>query len=295
MIAYVNRLGAAAPQAAALPDPAGVSVWSLDTTSDVVGGLRVADAERTLDAAERERAGRLVRPADRQRYRASHLGLRVLLGNALGLPPEAVELGREDCHCCGEPHGRPVVVGGGVRFSLSHSGDVAYVALAAVPVGVDVEAVPSAAAVADVLNTLHARETAELRALPEAARPPALARLWARKEAYLKATGAGLALGLAEPYVGSAQAPAPVAGWDLSDLPAPAGYAAALAVRENEPRAVRENAPQAARENRPHAVRENAPHAVGEAVPRAVRTAAPRAVRTAAPPAVGEAASDERR
>ncbi|RSS80710.1 4'-phosphopantetheinyl transferase superfamily protein [Streptomyces sp. WAC06614] len=235
MIEYVNRLGSDAPQADALPDPGRVSVWALDTTADVVGGLAVAGAERVLDAAEQERAVRLVRPADRQRYRASHLGLRVLLGGALGLPPERVELGREDCHCCGGPHGRPVVVGGGVRFSLSHSGDVAYVALAPVPVGVDVEAVPGPAAVADVLNTLHPRETAELRALPEDGRPSALARLWARKEAYLKATGAGLALGLTDPYVGSAATPAPVAGWDLSDLPAPDGYAAALAVQQPGP------------------------------------------------------------
>ncbi|MBW5485057.1 4'-phosphopantetheinyl transferase family protein [Streptomyces bambusae] len=234
MIAYVSRLDGTAPGFDALADRQGPSVWSLDTTLDVVGGLRVADAAATLDAAERERAGRLLRPGDRHRYLASHLGLRVLLGGVLGVAPEEVELVREDCRCCGEPHGRPAVAGDGVQFSLSHSGDIAYLAVADEPVGVDVEKVPSPAAVADVLPTLHPAETAELRALADAGRPPALARLGARKEAYLKATGAGLAFGVDEPYVGSAPAPAPLPGWSLADLPAPAGYAAAVAVRERD-------------------------------------------------------------
>ncbi|MFJ3924763.1 4'-phosphopantetheinyl transferase family protein [Streptomyces sp. NPDC090022] len=232
MIEYVNQLGAAAPRSGALPAGRAVSVWSLDTTLDVVGGHPVADALPLLDGAERTRAGKLLRVGDRHRYLASHLGLRLLLGGFLGLAPERVELTREDCPCCGEPHGRPAVVGGAAHFSLSHSGDLAYLAFARVPVGVDVEAVPGPDAVADVLTSLHPDESAELRALSDADRPAALARLWSRKEAYLKGTGTGLALGLADPYVGSAPDPAPVTGWTLSDLPAPAGYAAALAVRD---------------------------------------------------------------
>lgn len=120
--------------------------------------------------------------------------------------------------------------GGGVHFSLSHSGDVAYFAFAAVPVGVDVEEVPGPDAVADLLGSLHPAETAELTALAMPERRAALGRVWARKEAVLKAVGTGIALGLAEPYVGSAPAPAPVPDWILTDLPAPEGYTAALAV-----------------------------------------------------------------
>ncbi len=97
----------------------------------------------------------------------------------------------------------------------------------------DIEETPGADAVADVLGSLHPAETAELAALAPPRRPAALARLWCRKEACLKAAGTGLALGLAEPYVGSAPAPAPVTGWILTDLPAPDGYAAALAVADH--------------------------------------------------------------
>ncbi|MER6782734.1 MULTISPECIES: 4'-phosphopantetheinyl transferase superfamily protein [unclassified Streptomyces] len=231
MSTYVNRLGEDAPRTGEPPAGTAVAVWSLDTTLDVVGGHRVDAALSLLDAGERERAGRLLRAGDRHRYLASHVGLRVLLGGYLGLAPQEVALVREDCPCCDGPHGRPAVAGGAVQFSLSHSDDLAYLAFAAVPVGVDVEAVPSAAAVADVLHALHPAETAELSALPAQERPEALARLWSRKEAYFKGTGTGLALGLAEPYVGSGPAPSAVPGWHLTDLPAPAAYAAALALR----------------------------------------------------------------
>ncbi|MFI5986413.1 4'-phosphopantetheinyl transferase family protein [Streptomyces sp. NPDC051555] len=231
MIEYVNQLGGGAPRIGALPQGSAVSLWALDTTLDVVGGHRVAEALSLLDAAERDQAGRRRQQADRHRYLASHVGLRVLLGGYLGLAPERVSLVREVCPCCGGPHGRPAVAGGAIHFSLSHSGDLAYFAFSRVPLGVDVEAIPSPEAVRDVLHTLHPDETAELKALPESGRPLALSRIWCRKEAYLKATGTGLALGLVDPYVGSAPAPAAVAGWTLTDLPAPRGYAAALAVQ----------------------------------------------------------------
>ncbi|MCJ1677258.1 4'-phosphopantetheinyl transferase superfamily protein [Streptomyces sp. APSN-46.1] len=232
MSEYVNQLSGGAPLIGALPPgSATAAVWSLDTTLDAVGGFRIDDALPLLDAAERDRAGRLLRDGDRQRYLASHVGLRVLLGGYLGLAPEKVSLMREDCLCCGAPHGRPAVADGGLHFSLSHSGDLAYFAFAAVPVGIDVEGIPDAAAVADVLTALHPAEAAEVTALPEADRRVALARVWSRKEAYLKGTGAGLSLGLADPYIGAAPAPAEVPGWTLTDLPAPLEYAAALALR----------------------------------------------------------------
>ncbi|MGR4878980.1 4'-phosphopantetheinyl transferase family protein [Streptomyces sp. LARHCF249] len=231
MIDHVNELGDGAPRTGPPPEGGAVAVWALDTLRESVGGRPVAGAEAVLDPAEQERAGRLLRPADRHRYLASHLGLRVLLGSYLGLAPQEVALVRETCPCCGGPHGRPAVAGGPLHFSLSHSGDLAYLAFAAVPVGIDVEETPSAEALVDLLPLLHPAETAELNALPEADRLPALARVWCRKEACLKADGTGLALGLTDPYVGSAPTPAPVQGRTLRDLPAPAGYAAALAVR----------------------------------------------------------------
>lgn len=157
MTDYVNQLGGDALRTGPLPEGAAVAVWALDTGLDVVGGIAVAEAARVLDAGELKQAGLKHRPADRHRYTASHIGLRVLLGGHLGVAPAEVVLVREDCPSCAGPHGRPAVAGGGVHFSLSHSGDVAYVALAPQPVGVDIEEYPSAQAVADVLGNLHPR------------------------------------------------------------------------------------------------------------------------------------------
>ncbi|MFC6985206.1 4'-phosphopantetheinyl transferase family protein [Streptomyces cirratus] len=235
MTVYVNQLGGDLPRVGPPPEGEAVTVWALDTGRSVVAGHAVEEAAAVLDAAERERAGRLVRLTDRHAYLASHLGLRALLGAYLGQAPADVCLIREECPCCGGPHGRPAVAGGGLHFSLSHTAGVAYVAFAAIPVGVDVEGTPGAAVVTDVLSTLHPAETAELTALAEADRPVALGRLWARKEAVLKATGAGLARGVAEPYVGSGPTPARVTGWTLRDLPAPPDYAAAVALAGPEP------------------------------------------------------------
>ncbi|MDX3540988.1 4'-phosphopantetheinyl transferase superfamily protein, partial [Streptomyces sp. MB09-01] len=207
MIERVNQLGSQTTRTGPPPTGAGVSVWSWNTMADLVGGHPVQEAGTVLDADERGRAERMVRPADRHRYLASHLGLRVLLGSHLGLAPQDIRLIREDCPCCGGPHGRPAVADTALHFSLSHSGDMAYLALAARPVGVDIEAIPSPQAVADVINALHPAETAELNALAVERRPVALARLWARKEAVLKATGTGLALGLTDPYVGTHPTP----------------------------------------------------------------------------------------
>ncbi|MFJ7156701.1 4'-phosphopantetheinyl transferase family protein [Streptomyces sp. NPDC101118] len=235
------ELGGDAPGTGPGDRPTGgaVELWRLDTTREVVGGVRVddgllaGDGPGLLDAAERSRAARLVRDLDRRRYLAAHVGLRVLLGGYLGVPAGEVAFVREDCPGCGAPHGRPAPAGplaGTLHFSLSHSGDAALMAFSGRPVGVDVEAVPDAEATADLVETLHPREAAELLALPEEARPPLLGRVWARKEAYLKGTGMGLAKGLRDPYMGTAGLPAPTPGWAVRDVTAPAGFAAAVAV-----------------------------------------------------------------
>ncbi|WP_030773485.1 4'-phosphopantetheinyl transferase family protein [Streptomyces sp. NRRL F-2664] len=229
MIEYVHQLGAAPAVAGPAPTTATPVVWALNTTIDVVGGHPVADADSVLDGEERERAARFHHPGLAHRYVASHLALRILLGIHLDRAPRTIRLGREDCPCCGAPHGRPNIPGNPLHFSLSHSGDHAYIALATTPVGVDIEEHPTPQTITDVLHLLHPTETQELTALPAERRTTALARCWARKEACLKAAGTGLANGLADPYVSTLPRPSAVPGHYLTDLPAPADYAAALA------------------------------------------------------------------
>ena len=204
----------------------------------VLGGAR--EAAVVLDAGELERAGRFRRAVDRERYTAAHLMLRRVLGGYLGLPPGQVAFTREPCPCCGAPHGRPAPAdtASGLHFSLSHAGPLVLVAVAAREVGADVEALPEPATVADLATVLHPAERAELAEAAGTDRlPREFARLWTRKEAYLKGIGSGLGRAPELDYVGSRQ-PAP-AGWALADLDLPAGFAAAVALRGDAPVLVR--------------------------------------------------------
>ena len=209
-----------------------IRVWLGWADSDV---YRDADGTAVLDPGELTRAAAFVRAELRSRYTAAHLMLRQVLGGCLDLDPAAVRFARQDCPCCGGPHGRPVLAGERrpLEFSLSHAGALVAVAVAGagVPVGVDVEALPRPETVADVATRLHPAERAEIAAADDPA--AAFARLWTRKEAYLKGLGTGLGRGLDLDYVGSEQ-PGPE-GWTLADLSAPAGHAVAVAARQPEP------------------------------------------------------------
>ncbi|MET8676969.1 hypothetical protein ABZW18_05020 [Streptomyces sp. NPDC004647] len=146
-------------------DAGTLQVWLLrtpDHTPDLRSGRRILDEE------ERERADAFVRDADRERYLASHIVLRRLLGAYLNQGPARVAFLREPCPLCSGPHGRPAVAHGAappVHFSLAHSGDLALLAFYGSPVGIDVEAFPDRGTVGDVEAGLHPRERAEIAAL----------------------------------------------------------------------------------------------------------------------------------
>lgn len=205
----------------------------VDVAEQVETAARMAP--RLLDARECTRAAAFRNAEDRASYLVAHVGLRLLLGHITGGDPAQLRMGRAACPGCGGPNGRPVLVGGDLSFSLSHTRALVLLAVADVPVGVDVEAVPSAAVVADTASVLPTPEQLELAQLPLAARPDAFVRAWARREACGKAAGTGLAHDGMERFVGTGPCPAP-AGPDLElyDVAAPDGYAAAAALALSE-------------------------------------------------------------
>lgn len=171
---------------------------------------------------------------DRMLYGFAHTALRVVLSALTGAAPDALRFTRAPCPCCREPHGRPVLTCASLEFSLSHSRDLVVIAVAPVPIGVDAEPVPESEVAEQLATLLHPSESAEVEAAALEDRPAAFARLWARKEAYLKGLGTGLGRGLA---VDDVRVDLP--GWHLTDLPLETGYAAAVAVNSLEPCAVR--------------------------------------------------------
>lgn len=126
--------------------------------------------------------------------------------------------------------GKPSIVDGGdLGFSLSRSGDVALVAVTrGRPVGVDVERIRADADLSDLAEHFFSEPEAHLLGgLPEPERVDAFFRLWARKEAVVKASGVGLGDGVSHLDVRSGT----VAGrWSVASLDAGPDHAAAVAV-----------------------------------------------------------------
>jgi 4'-phosphopantetheinyl transferase len=105
------------------------------------------------------------------------------------------------------------------------------IGIAAAPVGVDIEALPTGATVTEVSELLHPDERTEIFSASPAARAEAFARVWTRKEAYLKGVGTGVAHDLAAEYLGTEARAAGPPGWTVANVPVDAGYHAAVAVQ----------------------------------------------------------------
>ena len=188
----------------------------------------------TLDALEIQRAERLQSPLDRRRFVAAHVALRAALAERLETDPAELRFSRAPCSECGQPHGRPVVLrpGGslarraGLQFSLSYSGGQALIAIAPVPIGADIEALPDASMCKRLAALLHPREQALIVGAPEEHQQILFTRIWCRKEAYLKGLGVGFGHETTEGYLSSLEH---TPGWRVENIDAPEGFAAAVA------------------------------------------------------------------
>ena len=193
-----------------------------------------------LSAEERVRAERLVRAVDRQRFIAAHTALRAILGRYLSTAGDRIEIrARNDT----KPELAPSPRVPPLRFNLSHSEGLAIVAVTLDrEVGVDVEQVRPFEDVRNIVERYFTPgEQTGWLALAANERLPAFFRCWTRKEAYLKARGIGLLLGLDRFEVSLApDVPArmlwcgdtadAIERWEMYDVAAGEGYAAACVV-----------------------------------------------------------------
>ncbi len=203
--------------------PAEVHAWVLDLRQPAVGSCRL------LDPAERERAGSYARRQDGARFAASRAGLRLILGSYLDADPASLRLRPG-------PGGRPVLAGddGQLQFSLSRSTDLALVAVSHGPVGADLEHVTPRHGLADLIATRFAADEAWCIESGCGGSPlRGFYRHWTAKEAYLKASGRGLA-GLRDTGLDCGRGPVirfrgrPAVGWRLWLTDVPPAHAAAI-------------------------------------------------------------------
>ena len=197
-----------------------------------------------LTPAEESRARRMGSPRRRREFRVARGALRCILAGALGLDPLTVPI-REGAH--GKPRldsPRPPAASlPPAGFNLSHSGERFVVAVAiGMSPGVDIERVRPRRSLSGLARRFFSpAEQEEVAAAPD----PLLAfyRVWARKEAVIKADGRGVSIGLDRFDVSAGEpaallharwagaAPGEAAHWSLHSLEIAPGYAAALAVR----------------------------------------------------------------
>jgi 4'-phosphopantetheinyl transferase len=226
----------APPAGLALPE-AEVHVWRapLDLPDPVRERLSLL-----LSSDECARAGRFYFARDRNHFVAGRGRLRLLLSRYTGIPPTRIGFRYG-------PRGKPALADApavsDLHFNISHAHGLALFAFTrAREIGIDIEFIRRDMDVECILQQFFTPcEAAAIRSLPAGEQQTAFFEFWTRKEAYIKATGDGLAMPLDEfevsPQPGSAAVrlntlcdPAEARRWSLQDLDPGPGYAAALAV-----------------------------------------------------------------
>jgi 4'-phosphopantetheinyl transferase len=163
-----------------------VAIWPLAASAE-----RLATLRDVLSPDEQARAGRMRLETAAQEFIIGRGMARELLAAELGCEPGDIAFSTGK-------HGKPHLVTPSLdlAFNLSHSGGFCALALGNFTrIGVDIEALrPTVGDLAKSVFTL--REAALYEAIPQTDRMRAFFRAWVAKEAYLKATGDGLAGGL---------------------------------------------------------------------------------------------------
>jgi 4'-phosphopantetheinyl transferase len=221
--------------------PGTVDVWhiNIEPPPDKIAAFRTL-----LSPDENERAARFHFDAHRNRYIAGRAALRAILAQYLGIRAQALAFVYGEK---GKPALAPQVNSRGIEFNLSHSHDRALLGVTVGSIiGVDIERINLEFGTDEIATRFFSGfEVDTLLAVPKAERGATFFNCWTRKEAYIKAVGEGLSLPLDSfdvafgPGVQAAllrvdAAPDAPSRWRMYDLPAPEGYAAAVAVEGTE-------------------------------------------------------------
>ncbi|WP_327322111.1 4'-phosphopantetheinyl transferase superfamily protein [Streptomyces sp. NBC_01210] len=218
-----------------------VHVWQLDLDAATArAGSRLRAA---LSEEERSRSVRITDPVLRSRFETARAAARRVLGRYLA--EDAARLiwrtGR---------WGKPYIAGheSALRFSLSHSGGVALLAVTGPrDIGVDLDRPREGRDFLALSRRFFtADESALVAAAPAADRAGVFLSMWTRKEACTKAAGThmlgrglGFSVSGAPGASGAVRAYDPSGGvagdWAVRDVPAPPGYRAALALHGTAP------------------------------------------------------------
>ena len=148
-----------------------------------------------LNAEERQQQQRYIPPAKQHEYLVTRVLVRSVLGEALGIAPEALQFVANEW-------GRPALAPGStttpIYFNISHTdGLVVCLVSTEYELGVDTELLSRAQSLLAMAADVFApKELSDLAALAEDEQMLRAVHLWTLKESYIKARGMGLALPL---------------------------------------------------------------------------------------------------
>lgn len=213
------------PRGSVIPTGDDVHIWTVrhddsqshdEDARGVLSDVEIAQFSRFMNARQR---------AQRIHARAA---LRHILSSYLNTNPARIVIHTG-------LHGKPSVAG--VEFSCSHAPSLTLVAVAAQPVGVDVEPVGNCAGIDAIRHRfINEAEPGEVAAMSPSRASIELLRVWVIKEACLKAIGTGLTVDPRELFARRASS----AAFDVSRgadalrarlLPIPVTHVAAVAAR----------------------------------------------------------------
>lgn len=208
-----------------------VHVWRalLDLNTTLYSQL-----EAVLSEDERARAALLRFESDRKHFVTARGILRTLLSQYFNEPGTTIEF----CYgAAGKPALRLQDSVMPAFFNLSHSCGLALFAVSkSREVGIDVEKIRSDFETQEIAERFFtAQEVAEIRTLPHKLRSCAFFLCWTRKEAYLKARGAGLRIPLDSFSVSLAPGPSTILRsedahrWNLYSFEPMSGFVATVA------------------------------------------------------------------
>ena len=214
-----------------------VHVWRMRLGSS---DYQAGEMQSKLSTEEKHRAAKFQSRDDRTRYATAHYYTRKILSKYLGLQPEKIRFAYNQYN---KPALEENTKASGLRFNLSHSAEIALLAVAnGFKVGADIELVKHDKATEDIARRFFlSREVELLLNQPEQIRDEAFLRIWTRKEAYIKARGEGMAIPLDQFEVSfhpgdppkilwMKDDPQAAARWSLFHLEPEKGYTGALAV-----------------------------------------------------------------
>jgi len=199
----------------------------------------IQEFEAVISPEEAARAQRFHSARDRDRYIVQHGVLRSLLAGYLRCEPRQVDI---RTRASGKPFLAGSDAGGSLQFSASGSG--LYTAFAfgrCNRIGVDIEEVRDLPEMQGIVDQhFTPREKHEVSSCPKERRLLLFYRLWARKEAVLKAQGEGLLKDLVSVDVATGEGAGPwrvgidsgggVEGYSVVDIDGPPGYAMAVSM-----------------------------------------------------------------